>query len=173
MEAGAGTLVLRGERVVLRAYRPDELDEAYEQSQASTARIGELPFDRVRLRVERSGRFVNGRLDLAIEADGRLVGTIDARAVEGAMPPGVCELGIELVPGVRGLGFGTEAVGLLARHLVENGFARVQASTDVANAGMRRALEKAGFAFEGTMRAYMPTGAGRADYALYALTRLA
>jgi RimJ/RimL family protein N-acetyltransferase len=167
------TLVLLGELVVLRAYRPDELDEVYKQAQASTARVGELTLDRVRQRVERSGRFVNGRLDLAIEAEGRLVGMIDARAVEGAMPPGVCELGIELLPDVRGIGLGTEAVGLLARHLVQNGFPRVQASTDVANAGMRRALEKAGFAFEGTMQGYMPAGEGRADYALYALTRLA
>ena len=49
----------------------------------------------------------------------------------------------------------------------------MQASTDVANAGMRHALEKAGFVFEGTMEAYMPTAEGRTDYALYALTRLA
>jgi hypothetical protein len=35
---------------------------------------------------------------------------------------------------------------------------------------MRRALERAGFDFEGVMRAFMPEGDGRADYALYART---
>jgi RimJ/RimL family protein N-acetyltransferase len=166
-------VVLRGKRVVLRAYRADELDQAYEQARATTARVDELSFERLRLRVERSGRFVNGRLDLAIEAGGRLVGSIEARSSRSVLPPGVCELGIELAPSARGRGLGTEAVALLGRHLLQTGFGRVQASTDVANAGMRRALEKAGFALEGTMEAYMPAAEGRTDYALYALTRLA
>jgi hypothetical protein len=38
---------------------------------------------------------------------------------------------------------------------------------------MRCALVKAGFAFEGTLRAFMPVEEGRADYALYAITALA
>jgi RimJ/RimL family protein N-acetyltransferase len=162
---------LRGRRVVLRAYRPDEVDVAHEQARLSTARVGgELSRERMQLRVARSGRFVEGRLDLAVESDGRLVGSIEARFQENAFPPGVCEIGIELVPGARGRGVGTEAVGLLARHLLAHGFGRVQASTDVANAAMRTALERAGFAFEGTLRGFMPNGNGRSDYALYALT---
>ena len=164
-------LVLRGERVVLRPFRPDELDEAFEQARQAVGRVGgELSRERLALRMDRSGRFVEGRLDLAVEAGGRLVGTIEARTSGGVLPPGVCELGIELVPQVRGNGLGTEAVELLTRHLLANGFARVQASTDVSNAGMRRALEKAGFSLEGVLRGFMPDGGGRADYALYALT---
>jgi RimJ/RimL family protein N-acetyltransferase len=122
--------------------------------------------------VERSGAFVDGHLELAVEVDGRLCGSIQARAPQGALPPGVCELGIELVPDARGHGIGTEAVRLLGNYLLENGYPRVQASTDVDNVAMRRALERAGYAFEGVLRAFMPDDSGgRADYVLYALTR--
>lgn len=164
---------LRGELVVLRPFRPDEVAAAYEQARSSTARVGSLTFERFQLRVARSGKIVDGRLDLAIESDGVLVGSIEARSGEGSFPPGVCEIGIELVPDMRGAGLGTEAVALLSRHLLAGGFDRVQASTHVDNAAMRGALEKAGFALEGTLRAFMPDGAGRADYALYAVTAIA
>jgi RimJ/RimL family protein N-acetyltransferase len=170
---GDEPIELRGERVVLRAFTPDEMATAFEQARASTARVGSLTFERFQLRVARSGRLVDGRLDLAIESGGRLVGSIEARSGEGNFPPGVCEIGIELVPDVRGQGLGTEAVALLSSHLLAGDFDRVQASTHVANGAMRGALEKAGFELEGTLRAYMPDGGGRADYALYALTALA
>jgi RimJ/RimL family protein N-acetyltransferase len=54
----------------------------------------------------------------------------------------------------------------------EHGAHRVQASTDVRNTAMRTVLERLDFTFEGVMRGFMPTaGGGRADYALYGLTR--
>jgi RimJ/RimL family protein N-acetyltransferase len=161
---------LPGERVALRSYRPDEFELAYEQARNSTARVGELSAERMRLRVARSGRFLEGRLDLAVVREGRVVGSIEARAPKGAFPPGVCEIGLELVPEARGEGLGTEAVALLARYLLANGFGRVQASTDVGNLAMRGALESAGFRLEGTLRGYMPDGARRTDGVLYALT---
>ena len=122
--------------------------------------------------MEQSGSFVDGHLELAVEVAGRLCGSIQVRAFERAMPAGVCELGIELVPEMRGRGIGTEAVRLLGEHLLANGYPRVQASTDVENVAMRLALEHAGYEFEGVLRAFMPAGAwARADYALYSLTR--
>jgi RimJ/RimL family protein N-acetyltransferase len=162
--------MLRGERVLLRAYRPDEFDLLLGQARLSTTRVGELTPERLRLRIARSGRFVEGRLDLGIEADDDLVGSIEARASAGGLPPGVCELGIELFAAGRGRGLGTEAVRLLTRHLLAGGFPRVQATTDVSNTAMRRVLEKAGFLHEGTLRGFMPAGDGRVDYALYAVT---
>jgi RimJ/RimL family protein N-acetyltransferase len=161
---------LRGERVLLRPCRPDEFDLLYERAQQSTTRVGELTPGRLQIRITRSGRLVDGRLDLGIEVDGVLVGSIEARAPAGALPPGVCELGIELFPECRGKGLGTEAVLLLTGHLLGEGFARVQASTDVSNRAMRRVLEKAGFVYEGTLRGFMPDRDGRVDYALYAVT---
>ena len=158
--------------MVLRAYRDDEIEEAVRQGEAAESRVGGAPTrEQIVRRVEHSGAFVDGHLELAVEIDGRLSGSIQARAPERALPPGVCELGIELVPEVRGRGAGTEAVRLLGLYLLEHGYPRVQASTAVDNVAMRRALERAGFAFEGVQRGFMPTEAGRADYALYALTR--
>jgi RimJ/RimL family protein N-acetyltransferase len=127
--------------------------------------------DALRERIADSGEWFEGRLDLAIEWGGRLVGTISARATAGFTPPGVCELGIELFDEVRGKGVGTEAVRLVTEWLLENDYPRVQATTDVRNAPMRRVLEKLGFEEEGVLRAFMPDGDRRADYVLYAITR--
>jgi RimJ/RimL family protein N-acetyltransferase len=129
--------------------------------------------ERMRRRIANSGRLVGGWLDLAIDADGSLVGEIDARHPPRAMPPGVFELGIALFDEeVRGRGYGTEAIALLTAHLfAELGAERVQASTAVDNSAMRRVFEKLGFAKEGVMRSYMPAGESRDDYVLYAVTR--
>lgn len=159
---------IRGERVLLRALREDELDALWEGRLRSTAAVGEPDREQLRDRVEVSGEWHRGGLDLAVDVDGELVGAIDARANRGMLPPGVCELGIELWVESRGAGLGTDAVGALTAWLHETGFPRVQAGTDVGNAPMRRVLEKAGFACEGTMHAFMPDDDGRADYALYA-----
>ena len=124
------------------------------------------------MKVVLSGELEDGRLDLAVEVDGRFVGSVQARRADGAFPPGVFEIGIDLEVGDRGKGYGREAVRLLAERLFEReGAARVQASTDVRNAAMRRVLEYLGFEYEGVLRGYMPDGNGRADYALYALLR--
>jgi RimJ/RimL family protein N-acetyltransferase len=141
------------------------------QAHAAESRVGGVPTrGQVAQRLSRSGSFVEGHLELAVEIDGQLCGSIQARAPEKALPPGVCELGIELVPEARGRGVGTESVRLLGEYLLAHSYPRVQASTDVGNIAMRRALERAGYAFEGVLRAFMPRGDRRADYALYALT---
>ena len=95
----------------------------------------------------------------------------EARTSQNALPPGVCELGIELDIRERGRGLGGEAIELLSGWLLDNGFDRVQASTDVTNAPMRRVFEKLGWEHEGTLRAFMPADGGRADYAMYSTTR--
>ena len=164
-----------GALVRLRPLLEDELDrlvEARADDQFQHLAPGKSPREILRTRIERSGRFVKDRLDLAIEAGGRLVGEIEARHPQPS-PPGVFELGIMLFGGERGRGFGLDAVTVLTGVLFESqNAARVQASTAVENAAMRRVLEKAGFQFEGVMRGFMPTAAGDyEDYALYALTR--
>jgi RimJ/RimL family protein N-acetyltransferase len=128
----------------------------------------------MRKRILASGRWVHGSLDLAIETNGRLIGDVQARMGAGQrLPPGVVELGVDLYdPEQRGKGYGAEAVALLTTWLFERGIAdRVQASTAVGNRPMRRVLEKLGFTFEGVMRGFMPVGDGRADFALYGVTR--
>lgn len=162
---------LSGERVTLRPLREDELKRVFEARQGSPMAVGTGDVERLRKRFAHSGAWFEGRLDLAVEANGDLVGTLDVRAGRGFYPAGVCELGIELFGKERGKGVGTEAVRLVVDWLLENGYSRVQASTDVRNAPMRRVLEKLAFEPEGVMRRFMPDGDARADYVLYAITR--
>ena len=164
---------LQGPSVRLRAFHPDELDLLVAERRADPS----MPPKRVnpvvlRAKIRRSGRFVEGRLDLAVDADGTLIGSIEARRPKRAMPPGVYEIGISLIPERRGHGHGTEAVHLLTEYLFRSGEAhRVQASTALTNASMRSVLEKLGYRFEGVLRAFMPTrDGGREDYVLYAVT---
>ncbi len=172
-------LRLEGKRVVLRPLRHDELDAVLEARDRLD--IGALPADartrgRLRRRLASSGRLTRGHLDLAVETDGRLVGEIQARGSPAqTLPPGVFELGIVLYDSAdRGRGYGVEAVALLTGWLFEQAqAARVQASTAVSNARMRRVLERLGFTCEGVMRAFMPESPDntRIGYALYAIIK--
>jgi len=169
---------LRGARVVLRGFRPEEIDLAKVRMSAgcSMVLVGEEAERerRFRSRLERSGARNGWEVLFAIEADGRLVGDAQARCSDTAMPPGVWEFGLELWDGAdRGRGLGREAVRLLASHLFSGQEAiRVQASTDVDNASMRRLLETLGFGFEGILRGFMPSADGvPRDYAMYGMTR--
>jgi RimJ/RimL family protein N-acetyltransferase len=166
-----------GERVVLRPFRVDELDRLVEIAGAAPADDGIHwgPTDpgQIRQRIQASGTWSHGHLTFAVEADGRLVGEVQARSLRGAMPHGVFELGIEVYdPADQGQGLGAAAVVEITRHLFrEEAAHRVQLSTDVANAAMRRVAERLGFGYEGVLRGYMPTGDGPHDYALYAVTK--
>ena len=160
----------------LRAFRPDELEvvwEARRRRASPTAPVTPGTRRALERQIERSGRLHDGFLRLAIDVEGRLVGEVDARCPANAMPPGVFELGIEVYENEdRGRGYGAEAVRQILERLFEReGAERVQASTAVDNTAMRRVLEKVGFAYEGTLRAFMPTAEGRDDYAMYGLTR--
>jgi len=160
---------LYGERVTLRPFRPDEFDRALARQPSEDAERREVR----RRRLALSGTRTAWEILFAIEAEGRLVGDIQARCSDQAMPPGVWEIGVDLwEPADRGHGLGTEALRLLTAHVfAREGAHRVQATTDVANAAMRRSLEKCGFAYEGDLRGYMPVADGPArDYAMYATT---
>jgi RimJ/RimL family protein N-acetyltransferase len=125
--------------------------------------------------MHRSGRLWRGCLDLAIDCDGRLVGTIQARTRPAqTLPVGVYEVGVILYqPRDRGNGYGAEAVDLLTTWLFETGKAeRVQAGTDVGNSAMRAVLERLGFQLEGIMRGYGAMSNGtRSDGAMYAVLK--
>jgi RimJ/RimL family protein N-acetyltransferase len=170
------TIRLRGDGVLLRAFHEAELPLIWDRE--VEAAVGEPPEDtpegRERLygRLRRSGGWTEQELRLAIEADGVLAGDIQARRSDWAIPPWVTELGISLFPEARGKGLGTDALRTICRHLFdEEGFLRVQLSTDVANAAMRRSAEKAGFTYEGVLRGFWPEGDEIHDYAMYGRTR--
>jgi RimJ/RimL family protein N-acetyltransferase len=169
---------LRGRRVVLRGFRPHEVDLALARMAggSSTIPVGE-PTERDRRRrerLERSGRRNEWEILFAIDSAGRVIGDAQGRSSDTAMPPGVWEIGLELWDaGDRGHGFGLEAVRLLSSHLFEReGAIRVQATTDVDNAPMRGVLERLGFGFEGVLRGFMPRPDHPPhDYTMYAMTR--
>ena len=168
---------LRDGDLRLRPFQAEELEVLVAARDVGTIGSRRTESEARRLlrdRIERSGRFVDGRLDLGIELDGRLVGSVDARQTRGAIPPGVYEFGIALFDETdRGRGVGSRAVRLLTDYLFSDPEThRVQASTWVENEPMRRVLEKLGYQLEGTMRGFMPAGPGeRHDYTLYAVTR--
>jgi RimJ/RimL family protein N-acetyltransferase len=52
----------------------------------------------------------------------------------------------------------------------DEGAHRVQLTTDIDNAAMRRLSERLGLVFEGMLRNFMPSTDGPRDYAMYAMT---
>jgi RimJ/RimL family protein N-acetyltransferase len=168
-------ILLEGERVSLRPLRSEELEIVWQaRLNDDTAPWMSTPqaYERLKKRVASSGAFVDGWLDLGIEADGRLVGEIDARQPPRSLPQGVFELGISLFETAdRGHGLGTDAIRLMTRYLFEHeDAARVQGSTWVGNPAMRRVFLKLGFTEEGVLRSFMPSERGRDDYVMYAIT---
>jgi RimJ/RimL family protein N-acetyltransferase len=169
---------LVGDKVTLRAFREDEaakLLDAWGDAEWFAPR-GSSPADlraRVNDRIAHSGEFVDGLVAFAIEAEGRLIGEVQARQPRNGLPPGVFELGVELFDEAdRRRGFGVAAVGEMTSYLFGREEAiRVQLTTDVDNAAMRATAAKLGFTFEGVLRGFMPTSDGPRDYAMYGFTR--
>jgi RimJ/RimL family protein N-acetyltransferase len=176
------TVRLRRDGVLLRPFRDDEVDvlvRIQDGWSPDDGVHGGEPLSREQLssRVASSGTWADGPVGLllAIEADGRLVGELQARGNRSQLlPPHVFELGIEVYErGDRGRGTGRVALAEIARYLFDEEHAnRVQLSTDVGNGAMCRAAEAAGFRFEGVMRGFWPMRDGEPhDYALYGRTR--
>ncbi|MFI7341555.1 GNAT family N-acetyltransferase [Streptomyces sp. NPDC050085] len=81
-------------------------------------------------------------------------------------------VGIQLLPESRGRGIGTRAQELLVRHLfAHTQVQRIQADTDVDNVAEQRALEKAGFTREGTLRDFVFRDGRWRDCVLYSILR--
>jgi RimJ/RimL family protein N-acetyltransferase len=168
-------VVLTGKRVLLRPPAVEDVEAlvASRDEDSGFGPAGEAAREQLLKQIERKPTLEDGGfLSLAIEADGVVVGDVQARAPKHGFPPGVCEIGITLVVAARGRGYGREAVELFTEHLLAHGWPRVQASTAVDNHAMRRVLERAGYDLEGVLRSFAPgDDGGREDYALYARFR--
>jgi RimJ/RimL family protein N-acetyltransferase len=87
-----------------------------------------------------------------------------------ARKPGTVEIGYWLIPRARGRGFGSRAVGLLARWAVTEALvARVEALVVRDNIASQRVLEKGGFRHEGHLRSYLVFERQRRDALIYSL----
>lgn len=102
------------------------------------------------------------------------IGTVSWHAV-GYGPTAACEawnVGLALVPEVRGRGAGTVATRLLAEYLfTTTDIDRVEASTDRENVAAQRVLAKAGFRPEGLIRGGQLRGGRRRDMLAFSLLR--
>ena len=102
------------------------------------------------------------------------VGTVQWRAVHYGPPDAsrAWNIGIELRPAARGMGYGTEAQRLLAAWLFTATNAnRVEAQTDVENVPEQRSLEKAGFTREGVTRGSQFRAGAHHDLVMYSRLR--
>ncbi len=164
-----GGIEIRGPRLVLRALRTSEIDEEWQAMvDAGPTVIAELPDEEAfRARLRRSGRLVDGELDLAIDQDGTLIGRIQTFVPPGRpLPPGTFDVGIGLREHARGQGHGREALALLTGWLFEHAAAQVvEGATDPANAAMQTVFRRAGWAHTGSQTEF-----GR-DWAVYRITR--
>jgi hypothetical protein len=98
---------IRGPRLLLRALRDSEIDEEWQAMvEADPMAIAALPDESAfRARLGRSGRLVDGELDLAIDLDGTLLGRIQTFVPpDRPLPPGTFDLGIGLREHARGQG---------------------------------------------------------------------
>lgn len=144
-------VVLEGERVLLRPGRPEDAERL--------VRIRNEPEVAVRwgiagIEEEVEAGFVGTREGFVVEVDGEVVGAIQYGEEDDPMYRHA-NIDIFLAPSHHGLGLGTEAVRLLARHLFEErGHHRLTIDPAADNAAAIRAYERVGFRRVGVMRRY-------------------
>ena len=92
--------------------------------------------------------------------------------ITGWMIGRTMEIGFALIPSERGKGYGTEAIQLMVDNLfLTKNTVRIQVTTDIRNMASQKALEKAGFVKEGTMRKYFYSKGDYRDHLLYSILR--
>lgn len=160
-------IVATGDGIALAVPLPGDAEAMGEQRYASDFDLD--PDDRPLRHHPTSERLVV--LDRATE---QLLGAISWHAV-GYGPTAACEawnIGLALVPEVRGRGAGTTATRLLAEYLfASTDIDRIEASTDRENVPAQRVLAKAGFRPEGLIRGGQLRGGRRRDMLSYSLLR--
>lgn len=111
------------------------------------------------------------QLTRAIVVDGRAVGSIGV-FVQTDIYEKSGELGYWLSPEYWGKGIMTQAVGQICREaFAKFDIVRIYAEPFAHNQGSRRVLEKAGFAYEGTMRNGAYKNGKVISYCMYSLLR--
>jgi aminoglycoside 6'-N-acetyltransferase len=143
---------LRGERVTLRPVRADDADPLAEILREPDVARWWGEYDARRVRDEIVGD--PDTVALAIEAGGEVIGLIQYHE---ETDPDYRHAGVDLFvgAGLRGQGYGGEAVRLLAQHLFdERGHHRLTIDPAAANERAIRAYERVGFRAVGVMRRY-------------------
>jgi RimJ/RimL family protein N-acetyltransferase len=116
--------------------------------------VGFTPPVGYRKRWEQDGLLGSAPYCLAVVTvdDDALAGWVDWQETERP-GPGAWEIGVLIVPELRGRGAGTAAQRLLVEYLFSTTTAfRIWAATEVENIAEQRALERSGFTQEGLLR---------------------
>jgi len=153
--------------VSLRAYREDEFERICEIRGIDSQEWR----DRFRKRFDKSGDWDDHYLHFAIDLDGDVIGDLQLRRCDMTRPDGALEVGLEIAPELRGKGLGSAALTAAAQYAFSNGAHRIEGSTEESNTGMRRAFEKAGWNFEGVLKALFIEDGVPHDYYSYAITK--
>jgi aminoglycoside 6'-N-acetyltransferase len=142
-------MILRGPRVTLRRAG---LDDA-----ARLTSIRREPEIERRWGILEEGEmeeFVAAEKTFVVEVDGQIVGAVQYGEVEDPMYRSA-SIDLYLTTPRHGQGLGSEAVRVLARHLIEErGHRRLTIDPAADNAAAIRAYEKVGFRPVGVMRSY-------------------
>ena len=153
--------------VLLRPYTPEDFDRICEIRGLDTPERRERFINRL----ANPGEWFDHYLHLAIESDGILVGDFQLRHCDWTTPNGAWDMGLELAEDARGKGIGTQALIAGTEYAFSNGAHRIQGSTDENNTAMRKAFEKAGWKFEGVLKALFIEDGTPHDYYSYAITK--
>jgi len=143
---------LRGQRVVIRSLNFDDLEPLI-TGRASLAEQGNLADfpdqEQLRTRLPHWNKLRDGRVNLGIEVDGRLIGEIQTfQPADCPVDSGsaVCEVGMSIYDVAdRRRGFGVGAMRLFVDWLFSQGVEQIEGSTAPANHAMRRVFERTGF----------------------------
>jgi RimJ/RimL family protein N-acetyltransferase len=151
---------------LMRGYLPEESELACDVR----GLIAQESRDRFKKRLESGLQWTDHYCHLALDRDGQLVGDVQLRHCDKTMPNGVAHIGIDIAESERGKGAGTSALELAWTWAKNNGFHRLEGSTDITNVAMRRAFEKAGWNFEGTLKNLFIEDGVSHDYLSFAIT---
>lgn len=154
--------------VIVRPYRLEEFDRACEIRGINNDSERRERFFK---RFQNLGLWDDHYLQLAIDHDGVLVGDFQLRKCDATRPDGALEMGIEIAEEMRGRGLGTLALIAGSQYAFIQGAHRIEGSTAEDNSGMRRAFEKAGWKFEGVLRALFIEDGAPQDYYSYSITK--
>jgi aminoglycoside 6'-N-acetyltransferase len=144
-------VVLRGERVLLRHGRPEDAERLVGiRNEPEVARR----WGSVDIEEEVGEQFIGDDEAFVMEVEWEVVGAIQYGEENDPMYRHA-NMDIFLTTSRHGQGLGTEAIGVLARHLFEDrGHHRLTIDPAADNAAAIRAYEKVGFRSVGIMRDY-------------------
>ena len=144
-------VVLRGERVLLRSGRPDDVDRLLQiRTEPEVARR----WGSDDIEEEISEQFIGADDTFVIEVEGEVVGAIQCHEENDPMYRHA-GMDIYLSTSRHGEGLGTEAIRVLARYLFEGrGHHRLTIDPAAEHTAAIRAYERVGFRKVGIMRRY-------------------